>query len=210
MTARRSVCLLALLGVLLGAAGAARAEETAKPDDFSQRMFAGKVPASKAFACFARRYDAAHLAQHPQQKVRSMRLLVTAEKSKELESLGYAFRLGVGFRNRPGAFDSMGECRHAQPGEGEGEDRAGPAHLGCSVDCEGGGISVDLADDNKSVRVEVANIRIWRHGKAGDDEAETELQGGADDRVFRLDRVSVAECAGLAVDREELAALRRK
>ncbi|WP_213288494.1 hypothetical protein [Bradyrhizobium sp. sGM-13] len=33
----------------------------------------------KTYACFVRRYDANHLAQHPKQKISAMKLLVTAE-----------------------------------------------------------------------------------------------------------------------------------
>jgi hypothetical protein len=31
---------------------------------FSKRMFAGGAPQPKGYACFVRRYDAAHMAQH--------------------------------------------------------------------------------------------------------------------------------------------------
>lgn len=203
MSARRSICVLAVLSLFAGAAATAGAGE--KPDDFNQRLFAGRAIAPKAYACFVRSYDAAHLARHPQQKVRVMKLLVTAETSAEDQSLSYTFRLGVGFRNRSGAFDSVGGCGHAK----SGEDEAGPAHLGCSIECDGGGMGVDLADDNKSVLVGLSRIRIWPHGKLDDKEAARDLESGADDRVFRLERVIAAECAPLVTDRKELAALRR-
>ena len=36
------------------------------------------------------------------------------------------------------------------------------------------------------------------------------LVGGADDKVFRLERADPRECASLVTDRKELAELRRK
>jgi hypothetical protein len=43
-----------------------------------------------------------------------------------------------------------------------------------------------------------------------DEAAVRELQGGADDKMFRLDRTGLSECAALAYDRKELAAMRHK
>jgi hypothetical protein len=77
-----------------------------------------------------------------------------------------------------------------------------------SVDCEGGGITVELARDDKSTLVRLDSIRIWRNNKP--DEDGFPLSGGADDRVFRLDRASLDKCRSLVTDRQELAAMRRK
>src|SRR3954463_4745371 len=82
------------------------------------------------------------------------------------------------------------------------------AQLGCSVDCEGGGISVELAGDSKSTKIRLGTICIWRNNKP--DEDGFSLSGGADDRVFRLDRARLEQCRSLVTDRKELAALRRK
>lgn len=85
--------------------------DKAKAAAFDSRMFAGSS-GQNTFACFVRRYDAAHLAQHPKQKVRAMKLLVTAEKPPEEETTNHSFRLGVQYRHRPGKFDSSGSCGH--------------------------------------------------------------------------------------------------
>ncbi len=82
------------------------------------------------------------------------------------------------------------------------------AQLGCSVDCERGGISVQLAGDGKSTKIRLDTIRIWRNNKPEEDGFS--LSGGADDRVFRLDRASLEHCRSLVTDRKELAAMRRK
>jgi hypothetical protein len=193
---------------LLGAAGA-RAEDDpvdAKADAaFSNRLFAGKVNVSKSYACFVRRYDAAHLAKHPLQKVSVMKLLVAREKVPEDAAYNYSFRLGVNFRHRTGDFDSSGDCGHFKPDQ----PNAAALGLGCGVDCDGGGIEVALSNDDKSVIVKLETIRIWRHNKP-DEEASHSLKGGADDRVFRLDRASLSDCTALVTDRKELAAMRRK
>jgi hypothetical protein len=168
---------------------------------FASRLF-GEPVKQKSYACFVRVYDADHLARHPRQKVGAMTLLVTAEKVPEDPALNYSFRLGLKYSNRPGAFDSSGNCGHA--------DSATSAHLGCGVDCDVGGLGVDLAPDNKSVMVKVEQIRIWRDNRPDDEASNQSPVAGADDRLFRLDRASLMTCKPLITDRKELAALRHK
>jgi hypothetical protein len=115
----------------------------------------------------------------------------------------YSFRLGVKFRNRPGDFDSSGDCGHSKAAE------AGQIPLDCAVDCDGGGIDVDLSPDDKAAIVKLERIRIWRNNEP-DEEASMSLTAGADDHVFRLARAPLNECVSLVTDRKELAAMRRK
>ncbi len=186
--------------------------------DFAKRMFAGSTPAPKAYACFVRRYDPAHLAQHPLQKVSVMKLLISTEKDPDFPNFQYSFRLGVNFRDRPGDFDSSGNCGHAptikDPDNSDipPEDRVTkPAGIDfeCDVDCDGGGVDVTLANSDNSVIVKLDHIRIWK-GNAPDATAAGALQAGADDKVFRIDRTILSECTSLVADRKELAAMRRK
>ena len=79
----------------------------------------------------------------------------------------------------------------------------------CDVDCDGGGIAVNLENGDNSLIVKLDHIRIWK-GNSPDEKAATGLQGGADDRVFRLDRTALNECTSLVADRKELAARRHK
>lgn len=175
----------------------------AEADTFNARMYAG-APGDKAYACFVRRYDAAHLARHPKQKVAAMKLLISAEADKEDKQLHNSFRLGFRYRHRAGDFDSSGDCRHVVFVKDGNEVR-----LGCGVDCEGGGIGVALSRDDKSAIVRLARVRVWQNNKP-DDDAEQSLVAGDDDGIFRLDRTDNAECASLVTDRKELAALRHK
>ena len=161
-------------------------------------------PGDKAYACFMRRYDAEHLAQHPKQKVTAMKLLVAAEIPEGETRLSYSFRLGVKFRHRAGDFDSSGYCNHAVADADASELR-----FACGVDCEGGGINVALSKDDKSAIIRLERIMVWQNNKPDDDAGEA-LFAGADDKIFRLDRVDGAECAALVTDRKELAALRHK
>ena len=208
-----------LLVLMIGAATAVTAAPVSADDQqqadaaFATRMFAGAVPKPKAYACFVRRYDATHLAAHPLQKVSAMKLLITAEVVPEDKAFDYSFRLGVTFRDRPGDFDSSGDCGHAPTVKAlDATEAAVPDGIDftCSVDCDGGGISVNLAHNDAALIVKpLQRIRIWK-GKDFDEAAATALNAGADDKIFRLDRVKPDECASLITDRKELAALRHR
>ena len=210
---------VSLLILLIGAATAVTAAPVSADDlqqadaAFATRMFAGAVLKPKAYACFVRRYDAAHLAAHPLQKVSAMKLLITAEVVPEDKAFDYSFRLGVTFRDRPGDFDSSGDCGHAPTVKAlDATEAAVPDGIDftCSVDCDGGGISVNLAHNDTALIVKpLQRIRIWK-GKDFDEAAATALNAGADDKIFRLDRVKPDECASLITDRKELAALRHR
>jgi hypothetical protein len=206
MRAIRLLLLIAAFAVLPALAGPATADEQQDATDFAKRVFADNLDKATEYACFSRHYDAEHLAEHPLQKVSVMRLLVSAERNPEDKTLQYSFRLGVNFRNRPGDFDSSGDCAHLT-----GEDAAKQQiDFGCGVDCDGGGFGIDLAKDNASVLVRLDQaIRIWK-GKNNDEDVATELKAGADDKMFHLDRANVNECASLAMNRKELAAMRHK
>jgi hypothetical protein len=201
--------LLAIGTIALGGPPA-RADEQAD-SDFAKRFFAGLAGQPKAYACFVRRYDEAHMAAHPQQKVTVMKLLVTSEKMEDDKYLSYSFRLGVNFRDQPGDFDSSGDCGHAPPVRNADTDPMPPAGIDfqCNVDCDGGGIAVNLANSDNALIVKLGRIRIWKSTDP-DGGPTRSLQGGADDKIFRLDRTGLDECRSLVTDRKELAALRHK
>jgi len=197
-----SALTLAAMVSLAGPGHAQDGVDKAKAAAFDNRVFAAPL-GEKAYACFVRRYDANHLAQHPKQKVSAMKLLVTAENPPEEKITNYSFRLGFKYRHRPGNFDSSGFCSHVVA-----EDKGNEIRFGCGVDCEGGGINVAMKDD-KSALIRLERIRIWERNKP-DDDASNDLVAGADDKIFRVDRAELRECAELVTDRKELAALRHK
>ena len=204
--------IAAAIGTLFLAATPQRAAADDQADAaFAARMFAGGAVNSKSYACFVRRYDAEHLAQHPLQKVSVMKLLITAEKDPDDPSLEYSFRLGVNYRDRPGDFDSSGDCGHAPTVRAPEPPDSLTAGIDffCGVDCDGGGISVNLANNDNALMVKLDRMRIWKSTDS-DDAPHRFMEGGADDKVFRLDRVSLDECRPLVTDRKELAAMRSK
>jgi len=202
-----SAVLAASILLAFATGGIARAEDSKNDSDFTKRLFAADISKQKkSYACFVRKYDAAHLASHPLQKVSAMTVLVTAELDGEGadQSLMRSFRFGVKFRNRPGDFDSSGFCGKADVNE----ESNGKVQMNCGVDCDGGGVAVEIGKTDNTVLVRLERIRIWRNNKP-DDEGLS-LSGGADDRVFRLDRAPLEMCRSLVTDRKELAALRTK
>jgi hypothetical protein len=192
--------------LLLAASIAGRAEDTkpqAGPDAaFAGRLFAGAVSPDKNYACFVRRYDSAHLAPHPLQKVSAMKLLVSTDKSEESAAFNYSFRMAVNFVKRAGNFDSSGDCMRPQ-GEMTGDSKMA---FNCAVDCDGGGIEIEFNKDNKITLVRLDRIRIWKNNQPEDEGLD--LSGGADDKVFRLDRAKLDLCRLLITDRKELVAVK--
>lgn len=206
-----AAAVMAGLAALAALSPPALADDRDADSDFAGRMFADNAGKAKAYACFTRHYDAAHLAQHPLQKVAVMKLLISAEQEPDDKYLNYSFRLGVNFRNRPGDFDSSGDCGHAPTVRNPDTDApvASGIDFQCDVDCDGGGIAVSLGHDDNALIVKLDRIAIWK-GNKQDDEAIGELTAGADDKIFRLDRTSLNDCASLVADRKELAAMRHK
>ena len=65
---------------------------------------------------------------------------------------------------------------------------------------------MELTAGNKATLIRLETIRIWNNNKPDDDGLN--LSGGADDRVFRLDRAPLEMCKSLVADPDELVALR--
>ena len=80
--------------------------------------------------------------------------------------------------------------------------------LGCGVDCDGGGLQIEMANADKSVIVRLDRMAIWNNDKP-DDERDS-FNAGADDKAFRLDRVGVDECKSLMPKNDDLAALEQQ
>ena len=173
--------------------------DPAKSKAFDSRVFAGPI-GDKAYACFVRRYAASHLAQHKRQKVTAIKLLITAENNAG-EPTSYAYKAGFQFRNRAGNFDAGSGCGRIQDGSKE-------IHFTCDGDCGSGGLDIAMSKDDKSMVVHLEAIPFWNR-KHPDRDLQT-LEGGTDDKVFRVDRVDNSECAELMTDQKEVAALQRK
>jgi hypothetical protein len=183
---------------------AAHADSAPSPQDFTKRLM-GRAPGKgKTFSCFTRAYDEAHLAGHPLQNVRAMKLLVKIDSEA---GDGYDLVIGVNFRSRKSMFETEGDCAapHAE-GESGAPAPAGPASVHCAIACDGGAIDVALKD-NGSVLLTIPNgARVWKPGSIDPDE---NVHGafGEDDKLFRLDRASLSQCEPLGADKSEKATL---
>jgi hypothetical protein len=203
---KRTVLLAALtLGfAFVGSDFTARAAGSKADEAFQNRLFGQTIDAKQIHACFSRVYDAGHLGQHPRQNVRTMLLLVSG-KAESGEDPSYGLRIGVTFRKSGTHFESAGNCGSIHD-DSEAARSGNAVH--CGVDCDGGSIDVAIKDA-KSVLVSIPyGARIWRAGSAGD-EGNSSQRFGADDKVFRLDKVALTQCLRLADDNEEKAMLRR-
>lgn len=158
-------------------------------------------------ACFGRTYDAAHLKQHPKQRVTSFHLFrdFTPDPTKEMpqetrEKLvaddgqgGIQITAYVRFRDRPGLFFNGLSCM--------GYPESG---VRCGIDCDGGGFRLKPSGD--SLLLDNEGFVVIGGCGASEDEAEQadNVRPGADDKVFRLDRKPVAECRALEDSRKPM------
>jgi hypothetical protein len=199
------ILIAAVLSLLASAATAQPDREAAKVADFAKRMFATKSFGQKPTACFARTYDAAHLARHPEQTVSAMKMLIAGEKLEGATSLSYSYKLGINFRDRKGDYASSYDC-----GNAEVSDVKLGAQVSCHDGCGAGGVVIALAPNSKAIIVKLESVVVWLADKPQDESAQFELKGGADDRVFRLERVDSEMCKLLIKDGDEVAALQAK
>ena len=179
------------LGFCVLAPGA-QAQVSRSADALSKQLFGKTAEVRSGAACYKRVYDLRHLAGHPQQNVSAMVLLVSKGVSN---AEGYAVHMGVKFRGRKTQFESGGYC-------------GGGAGLSCGVECDGGHIDVSIRDRN-SVLVKIpAGARLWQPGDQEDD-PNSRKKFGADDKVFRVERTSLADCLPIVHEAEERAKLRK-
>jgi hypothetical protein len=207
---RGNVMIRRFIPVLLGAMTALAAMQAQAQDmtprqeseNFVRRVL-GSLPGDKpATACFVRTYDAAHLAAHPQQKVRQVLFLFRASEIQEDNFVSYTFITGFRVKGRAGRLDTSGSCGHARL-EGEGPI----THLNCGVDCDGGGVRVEVVEGNKSILMRMDNgVSVEPAAtRMNPDEPPQRigLPTGADDKVFRLDRVAIDQCTQLLPTRKD-------
>jgi hypothetical protein len=190
------ILLGAVTGLLAMQAQAQDMTPRQESENFVRRVL-GSMPGDKpATACFVRTYDAAHLAAHPQQKVRQVMFLFRASEMHEDNFVSYTFITGFRVKGRTARLDTSGSCGHARL-EGEGPIK----HLNCGVDCDGGGARVEVMEGNKSIRLRMDNALSVEPAatrmNTDDPPQRIALPVGPDDKVFRLDRVAIDQCAPL-------------
>ena len=144
-------------------------------------------PVSGRSVCFARRYDARHLAAHPAQTVSGMVLRIRYHRHEPEQAFpqgqrNYYFTLALDRRGRRKRLTTSGEC--------------GPRGdaIVCGVECDGGGFGLK-AEAGGTVLVDMTRFGRLRLGRSCDDEEGVEITPGRDDRSFRLEPVDASQCA---------------
>jgi hypothetical protein len=129
--------------------------------------------------CFARTYDAAHLAKHPKQKVTDIKFHLAYHRHDPDEGYpegqrNYYFALLAKRRGESQFATAFGECSTY-----EGKIR-------CGVDCDGGGVNIEKAGEGLGISFgDSWGISLTNECGSGDVAAPA-LEPGDDDKEFRL------------------------
>ena len=150
-------------------------------------------PFPGAQACYARTYSAEHLQQHPKQKVTELvlflryvtlseedaTLISTENGGTEKQYFRYDFTLAAKTKEHDRTLYASGDCASAEG-------------IGCGVECDGGGIEIEpMAGKDDTILVRLERIRMTLGcGEGG----EVELEGGEDDKVFKLTKAPRPLC----------------
>jgi hypothetical protein len=155
-----------------------------------------------AALCFARAYDAEHLRKHPQQEVTELILFIryitldedeatlvaTDDGGTMKQYFDYDFTLAAKVKGRSETLYASGDCASAEG-------------IGCGVDCDGGGIALEpIAGNPDELVVRLERIRMTLGCGEGE---EVELEGGADDKVFKLAKAPRLICEAMQKDAEK-------
>ncbi|MCB1496427.1 MAG: hypothetical protein KDJ86_11615 [Bauldia sp.] len=169
-----------LSAVSIGSAAAA--------SDSDLALFGRDPGNDRVFACYTRHYDAVHLAGHPKQNVTDMTLFVASYIEPDA-GRQYVLSMGVQFRTAKTQFQVSGAC---------GVPADGSAALGCGIECDGGHIGIRIKNA-ESILVDIPyGARTW--DPASEEEPPEDARFGLDDKLFRLDRTALPDCAPLIWD----------
>ena len=155
-------------------------------------------------ACFGRVYDAAHLKKHPKQRVTAFHLFRDFTPDPNMETMAetreklvardgehhVVVKAYLRFRDRKRLFTTALSCSTDQ----------GIVH--CGIECDGGGFRLQPSGESLLVQ----NQGFVVSGGCGSDESEEEkrdfVKPGADDKVFRLDPLPLAQCRSIEDSRK--------
>lgn len=145
----------------------------------------------KTFACFARRYPDAHLASHAAQNVAGMEILVTNYGGHQPT---YQLRMGFNFKGRTEQLTTVAECGSRDP--------AGPNGAATCAGPTDGETKLHLEGRNALLVTLPSGIHLWKPGPP-DPKHTVNDAFGADDRLFRLDRLPTSRCIDQAFEDEK-------
>jgi len=183
--------LLATLGLALSLSGTAQSGAADENAAYA-KLKALLPPGPNAKLCLSRNYDARHMKRHPKQTVTKVVLylryvplsdadatLVSTENGgTEKRAFRYDFTLAATVKGK-GTYYAAGDCASAEG-------------IGCGVDCDGGGIEIEPLAGKESVLMRLERIRMTP-GCEGEG-SEVDLEGGEDDKVFKLGAAPLSVC----------------
>jgi hypothetical protein len=179
--------LAACLTVLV--VGAATGLASAQESDVV-RMFGRDPGTGDAHACFVRHYTKAHLKSHPDQNVTDMIAYVGRQAGPDAY---YMINLQVNFRQLNKPFQVSGSCSQSTDGK---------QTLGCGVECDGGSLSVRVKNES-AILVEIPDsVRLFDPAATEEGDLPKGARFGSDDKLFRLDRADLKDCAAVIYDEE--------
>ncbi len=186
---RISTVLIAVLVLAFGAAGIQASADVVKPGAEGELL--KYLPAQDGkHICFARTYDADHLARHPKQQVTRIEFRLAYHRFEPDESFpegqrNYYFQVLARLRGHDKQLSTIGEC---SPGAGK---------ISCSVDCDGGGVVVKRTGKPGQILLsldEYGSLRMTDGCDGGEEEDAVNLQPGEDDHTFLLTETSAGSC----------------
>ncbi len=170
---------------------------------FDKRLLELAPAQDKAESCFLRRYDGAHLKDHPKQKVEAIGLCVNVERiapeeKNEPVRYRYNFDFAVKLKSHAKPAKTGGECGFAYIPPDE-QRRISSKPIWCGVDCDGGGVRVEPRKGGAELLVRLERIRVSSEcGGADDERSSFDVTGGADDKVFLVPRTSLEDYRAFA------------
>lgn len=186
-----------LVGLVFATGAAVASDRSAAPDGTTVTTLLGKDPGkSAAFACFVRHYDAAHLAAHPRQNVRDIKVFVDSSYDQDT-GRQYSLTAGVGFRKFTREFDISGGCSTSVDGKNI---------LNCGADCDGGHFDISTKGQSTILLSIPESVRLWDPSASDDSPSDDPPKGadfGSDDKLFKLDRAALDQCTSLMTDDEK-------
>jgi hypothetical protein len=143
--------------------------------------------------CYSRAYDAAHMKAHPQQRITAMKFLLSvaaydpkpADAATPEDLYYYTFAMSVSRRGDKRLLRTSGDCN-------------GSDNILCAVDCDGGSVTLDKMLPANSLIVRLNNVNgITMFHDCDEGKGAVVVKAGADDKVFRLDKVAADACQSL-------------
>lgn len=181
---RMRLCALSIAMAGLLAAFTASADTVAPGAEGELAHFLPPVVGKRV--CFARVYDADHLAKHPKQKVTQIEFRLAYHRFEPDENFpegqrNYYFEVLAKVRGEKKLLSSMGECSPRG------------STISCSVDCDGGGMVAKRSAKPGKILMSFGNYYGLRMtlGCGEDEEGNTVmLEPGEDDKEFLLSEKS--------------------